>query len=211
MRPPTRLAISSPPAILIHTIDGSRGKAWEVARRVTGLMIGAASKKVVDSATLKPLITSPRATGTFPHSHTGINVPKREIESRLSSGRLGRSWRIRCVGAKRRTMTETKAPRITKGRASTTILNAKVIRSCNLVGNERPNTFVAAAFSHSRSVPTRPTPIKSIRKRITAHLLSLMASVFCMPAWYQERVSLIESQALKVGLRNYGTINLAFV
>ena len=113
--------------------------------------------------------------------------------------------------AKRRTMTETRAPKITKGRASTTMLRAKVVRSCNLVGNERPNAFVATALSHSRSAPTRPTPIKSIRKRTTAHLLNLMASVFCMPAWYQERVSLIESQALKVGLRNYGTINLAFV
>src|SRR3954452_8315721 len=116
-----------------------------------GLTIGAASKKVVDSATLKPVITIPRATGIFPHSHTGISEPRKEIERRLSSGCFGSSWIKRCVVAKRRIPTETKAPKITKGRASTTTLNVKVIKSCSLFGNDRAKEFVAAGLNHSKS------------------------------------------------------------
>ena len=94
-----------------------------------GLRIGAASKKVVDSATLKPVNTNPRATGMFPHSQTGMKEPSKEIERRLSRGRFGSSRTKRCVVAKRRIKTETKAPRITKGKASTRTLNVKVTKS----------------------------------------------------------------------------------
>jgi hypothetical protein len=95
------------------------------------LRIGAASKKVIDSATLNPRITNPRATGTLPHSHTGMNVPSKEIERRLSSGRFGKSWMRRCVGPKTRMTAETNAPKTTKGSASTRMLNAKVTKSCS--------------------------------------------------------------------------------
>jgi hypothetical protein len=100
------------------------------------LRIGAASKKVIDSETLKPRMMNPRATGTFPHSQTGMNVPSKEIESRLSSGRFGSSWISRSVDPTRRMTAETKAPKITKGRASTTMLNARVRKSCSYLGNE---------------------------------------------------------------------------
>jgi hypothetical protein len=118
----------------------------------------------------------------FPHSQTGMNVPHKEIESRLSSGRFGNNWIRRCVVAKRRMTTETKAPKITKGRASTTMLSVKVMKSCSLVGNEKLKAFVAAVFNHSKSVIAKPHPIKMIRKRATARLLNLTVCVFCMRA-----------------------------
>lgn len=98
MRPPTMLAIKSAPASHIQTMDGSRRNAEAVARRVTGLTIGAASRKVVDSETLRPLTTSPRATGTFPHSQTGMNMPKKETKNLLTTGSLGSRSKMRRVG-----------------------------------------------------------------------------------------------------------------
>ena len=145
------------------------------------MRIGAASKKVVDSATLKPLIIIPRATGMFPHSQTGMNVPNKEIEKRLRSGRFGSSWIIRCVETKRRIAVETKAPRMTNGRASMTTLNVKVMKSCSLLGNERLEASVPVAFNHSKSAVINPNITKSTRKRATARLPNLMACAFCSP------------------------------
>ena len=147
-----------------------------------GLTTGAASKKVVDSATLNPPINSPRATGMFPHSQTGMNAPNREITKRLGSGRLGSRRIRRCVVAKRRMPTETNAPKITKGKDSTTTLKVRVTKSCSLAGKERPKAPVVAVFNQSKSTATRPNPTKSTRKRASARLLSFADCAFCMLA-----------------------------
>ena len=152
---------------------------------VTGLMIGAASKKVVDSATLKPRITNPRATGTFSHSQTGMNVPSKEIERRLNRGRRSSRRIVRSVGANRRMTTETRAPRITKGRASTTMLSAGVTKSYSPAGSVKEKASAAVNFNHSRSAVATPNPAKSARKRTTARLLNLANCTLCTfsPYW----------------------------
>ena len=165
-------------------------------RKVTGLMTGAASKKVIDSATLKPWITNPRATGTFPHSQTGMNVPSREIERRLSKGRFGSSLVRRCAEAKRRMIAEIEAPKITKGMASTTMLNVKVMRSCSLLGNERPVEFAVATSNHSKSAAAKPNPPNSTRsKRAVVRLFGFMTCAFCVRIARRIDPALSEAQA----------------
>ena len=67
-------------------------------------------------------------------------------------------------------MVETKAPKITKGKASMTTLSVKVTKSCSLFGNDKLKSLVAAALNHSKSAAAEPNPIKIIRKRTIARL-----------------------------------------
>jgi len=78
-------------------------------------------------------------------------------------------------------MTETKAPRITKGRASTTMLNAKVVKSCSSLGSERLTPSVSTVFNHSRSVAAKTNATPSSRARTSGHLLCLAGCTLCIP------------------------------
>lgn len=66
--------------------------------------------------------------------------------------------------------TETSAPRITKGIASTTMLNVSVTKSCSAAGKEGPEAPAAQVFSHSETAAIAPnTTTKVTRKRTAVH------------------------------------------
>src|SRR5208282_1050384 len=102
---------------------------------VTGLRIGAASKNVTDSATVKPWAIKPLATGRLPHSQTGNNTPKKDMYRRLKNVLFGSHVRIAPAGSHTWTTIDRSIPNTTKGKDSIITLDDRVIRSCSLLGS----------------------------------------------------------------------------
>ncbi len=72
-----------------RTIRGLFGKATAVATITTGLMAGAASRKVNAAAGGAPLSMRRLATGTELHSHPGNNAPDTPASGTASTARRG--------------------------------------------------------------------------------------------------------------------------
>ena len=93
---------------------------------VIGFRIGAASRKVSESETVRPRVIKVRANGTFPHSQTGNATPRRDNTARRRTGVRGRSRNIRWPGTHSCTAIDTVMPRMTNGSDSMTTLMASV-------------------------------------------------------------------------------------
>ena len=113
-----------------QTMRGSKLKAVMVAMMVIGLRIGAARRKLMTSAGLRPCARRLRATGTLPHSQTGSAMPTSERRMRRMNVCLGRILSNRSGGRKRRMRAETMMPMIRNGVASTMTLQVSVRKSC---------------------------------------------------------------------------------
>lgn len=69
----------SPQTTRHHHICGVFGKATIVVTITIGLSIGAPSRKLTLAPEPTPEVKKRLATGTFPHSHTGKNIPTKLI------------------------------------------------------------------------------------------------------------------------------------
>lgn len=131
-----------------QTMRGSKLKAVMVVMMVIGLRIGAANRKLITSAGLKPLASKLRATGTLPHSQTGRAMPEIEMRMRRMIGCFGKILSNRLGGKNRRISDEVMMPSIRKGVASTTTLRVSVRKSCSVVRSWLMSEEISLLNSH---------------------------------------------------------------
>jgi hypothetical protein len=154
---PMRLAMTKPPTMRPTRMPSSQPKAWWVVMIVIGLMMGAASRNVIDSETVKPLTMSPRARGTLPHSHTGRKTPMKEMTARRRNGLRGSTRMIHESGTHTCTAIDSTMPSTTKGIDSTMTLMLRVRKSCARSGRARASwSAVTARSTNSATIPTTP-------------------------------------------------------
>ncbi len=140
-------------------MPSSKPKAACVVRIVTGLRMGAASRNTMLSGTVKPLRTSPRASGTLPHSHTGRNMPNSEMTARLPHGFLGRMRMSQVSGIQTCTRIDSAMPSTMNGSDSMMTLVASVMRSCAASGRgASPLSAVTARRPTIARMPSTPSP-----------------------------------------------------
>ena len=118
---------------------------------VIGLRIGAANRKLTTSAGFNPRASKLRATGTLPHSQTGSASPASDNANRRQNGLCGKTLVSLAGGKKRRIKDEMIIPRMTKGKASMTMLSVIVRKSCNIVAVSLNQMSDLSLISHSPS------------------------------------------------------------
>ena len=131
--------------------------AWCVVMITMGFTIGAAIRNVSVSGTENPRISRPRAKGTLPHSHTGMNMPSSDMTARRAHARRGIHRSITPGGTHTCTTIDSTTPSVTKGSDSMRTLIASVRPSCARVGRDAGNS-VGATASMTNSAATTSTP-----------------------------------------------------
>ena len=100
-----------------------------MAIMVMGLRIGAANRKLMTSAGLRPCAIRLRATGTLPHSQTGKAIPSIDSTIRLRKAFFGSILSSLSDGKNFLISADTITPSIRNGVASTITLSVSVRKS----------------------------------------------------------------------------------
>lgn len=98
-------------------MPGRPGKATTVATITTGLMAGAASRKVRAAAGATPRDTSRPATGTDEHSHPGRRAPAAPATGTANAVRVGTTCCSQVLGTRVDTAALSTTPSTRKGSA----------------------------------------------------------------------------------------------
>ncbi len=117
-------------------MPSSKPNAWWVVMITIGFTIGAAIRNVSVSGTVNPRMSRPRANGTLPHSHTGMNMPSSDSTARRAHARRGIHRSITPGGTHTCTTIESTTPSTTNGSDSISTLIASVRPSCARVGRD---------------------------------------------------------------------------
>ena len=135
------MAASSDAANRANTSRPLPGKATAVATRTTGLIAGAASRKVIAAAGGVPAPTSRPAMGTEPHSHPGRASPARPAEGIARAVRRGTKRRTRSGDTYAAIRPLTTTPRTRNGSAWMTIETNSVPQSRTSSLWKKPTRF----------------------------------------------------------------------